>query len=64
MISNLKSILNKTFLRPNEVVELIDIPESIKEEKNNPIVISFTKLFNEDESYPDIKPNEFWVLCE
>jgi len=64
MISNLKSLLNKAFLRPNEVVELINITECIIEEIHNPIVIMFTKLFNDDGSYPNIKPNEFWIWCE
>jgi len=64
MISNLKSLLNKTFLRPNEVVELINITEGIIEEIHNPIVIMFTKLFNDDGSSPDIKPSEFWIWCE
>ena len=64
MILKLQSLLNKTFLRPREVVELIDIAENIIEEVNNPIVIAFTKLFNDDNSYPDLKPNEFWKWCD
>ena len=64
MIINLKSLLNKTFLRPKEVKELIDIIENIIEEINNPLVIAFTKSFYDDESFPDGEPYEFWQLCD
>ncbi len=63
MIIKLKSLLNKTFLRPKEVVELINITDSIIDEVHNPIVIMFTKLFNDDGTYPDVKPNEFGQWC-
>jgi len=64
MIINLKSLLNKTFLRPKEVKELIDIIENIIAEINNPIVIAFTKSFYDDESFPNGEPYEFWQWCD
>ncbi|MBA7658053.1 hypothetical protein ES703_66001 [subsurface metagenome] len=64
MILNLKSLINKTFLRPKEVTELIDITENILEEINNPIVITFTKSFYDDELFPDREPYDFWQWCD
>lgn len=64
MLTSLKGLLNKTFLRPKEVVELLDITERIVEEVHNPIVFAFTKLFNEDGSYPNVDPTKFWEWCD
>lgn len=59
-LTQLKAIMEQGFLKPKEVIELINLAEDIIWQVHNPVIITFI-LYNEEDK--DI-PIEYWKWCD
>ena len=65
LLTQLKVIMEQNFLEPKEVLELINISESLIWQINNPIVITLTQYDEEArDEYLFSNQKEYWQWCD